>query len=152
METRRTRRIKQRRRVMAIGASLGVLGLGIGLALPRSETASLLLLAIAAAILATAGFRAAASTRDRDLKRRTRTANASATSAVRDWFWSRIVATPPGSSAPGTGSTPATEWPPSGTVRLLPFAEYPDVEVTDAHPTEADDVATREEAVRGAAP
>src|SRR5436190_14025623 len=111
METRRTRRIKQRRRVIGIGASLGVLGLGVGLALPRSETASLLLLAIAAATFATAGFRAAASTHDRNLKRRMRTPNASATSALRDWFWSRIVATPPESSAPGTGSTPRTEWP-----------------------------------------
>jgi hypothetical protein len=76
METRRNRRIKQRRarRTVVAIASIGVLGIAVGLVLPRSTTASALLLAIALVSMVTAVW------------------NASTTTALRDRFSTNVVA------------------------------------------------------------
>jgi hypothetical protein len=95
METRRIRRLQQRRvrRVLVVMMSIGALGLGVGLALPRSATLSVLLLALAVASLVTIGVRAEAVAPSHGLTRVVRLPTASAISATLDSFRSRVVGT-----------------------------------------------------------
>jgi hypothetical protein len=95
METRRIRRLQQRRvrRVLVVMMSVAALGLGVGLALPRSATLSVLLLALAVASLVTIGVRAEAVAPSHGLTRVVRLPTASAISATLDSFRSRIVGT-----------------------------------------------------------
>jgi len=68
METRRTRRIKQRdaRQTVVVIVSMAVLGLAVGLALPRSRTAAVLLLVVALVSIAAAMWNASLVQRLRD--------------------------------------------------------------------------------------
>jgi hypothetical protein len=95
METRRIRRLQQRRlrRVLVVMLSIGALGLGVGLALPRSATFSVLLLAVAVSSLVTIGVRADAVAPSHGLTRVVRLPTASAISATLESFRSRIVGT-----------------------------------------------------------
>jgi hypothetical protein len=95
METRRIRRLQQRRlrRVLVVMMSIGALGLGVGLALPRSATFSVLLLALAIPSLVTIGVRAEAAAPSHGLTRVVRLPTSSAVSATLDSFRSRIVGT-----------------------------------------------------------
>src|SRR6266542_3364924 len=95
METRRIRRLQQRRvrRVAVVMSSIGALGLGVGLALPRSATASVLLLAVALASLITIGVRVDARVPSHSMTRVVWLPTAAAVSATLASFRSRIIGT-----------------------------------------------------------
>src|SRR5436305_13370165 len=111
METRRTRRIKQRhaRRVIAIMMSIGGLGFGLGLALPRSTTAGIVVLVGAVATLVTLRFqgvvRAAITDNERAHAVSSTFVSSAATEAL-EWLRSRMVPTPHADpSDPGFGES-----------------------------------------------
>jgi hypothetical protein len=95
METRRIRRLQQRRvrRLAVVMSSIGALGLGVGLALPRSVTASVFLLAVALASLVTIGVRVGARAPRHSMTQVVRLPTAAAVSATVDSFRSRIIGT-----------------------------------------------------------
>ena len=95
METRRIRRLAQRRlrRTVVVVTSIGLLGLGVGLALPRSVPLSALLVVVAVVSLVAVTTRTDALAPSHSLSGVVRLPTTAALSATLDSFRSRIVGT-----------------------------------------------------------
>jgi hypothetical protein len=95
METRRIRRLAQRRlrRILMVVASIGLLGLGVGLALPRSAPMSAFLVVVA--VVSLVGITARADTRapSHSLSGVVRLPTTAAISASVESFRARIAGT-----------------------------------------------------------
>src|SRR6476660_1239214 len=95
METRRIRRLAQRRmrRTVLVVTSIGLLGLGVGLALPRSAPLSALLVVVAVVSLVAVTSRTDARAPSHSLHGVVRLPTTAALSATLDSYRARVVGT-----------------------------------------------------------
>src|SRR5690349_15516476 len=95
METRRIRRLAQRRlrRSLMVATSIGLLGLGVGLALPRSAPLAAFLVVVAVVSLVGISARAEMRAPSHSLHGVVRLPTAAAISATLDSYRARVVGT-----------------------------------------------------------
>jgi hypothetical protein len=135
METRRIRRLEQRRlrRILVVMTSIGMLGLGLGLALPRSTPASALLLVVAVLSLVAITARADSVAPSHGLKGVIRLPTTAAISTSLESFRARVVGTThairpirPRAPQRSSGSANVVEHGPDEFVRPVDVNTMPD--------------------------